>query len=379
MYIWVPGCLKAVKRKIDSEDLATHYRDDKVVGDWIRGYYAIPLLPAVNIREGWEYVGTFLPGVKAALPAEKRHKADIVHKYYKRFWIKTVGPARLSVHRQYNRTNNSAESWHSRINKGVGSKPKFWDYCEKIIEECQCFVDNYRRFQRGVRVTRPRPVTTTQIMIENATRKFEQDGDVGLFIRRCRHLAAKKAKVVVQDPEAYQPASQTDNPPSPPLPSQQNNPSPPPSPPPPSPTPAPAPPAPAPPAAAPANIPAVSQPVGGARLRVLPPLPASQPGPIRTRRNVREPAPYTPRATRAQRRQQAVAAAAEAVEEGPGAPEEDECNVCFVAKLNLRRPVIIVPCGHAKTCEACVDNLKSMNSHCPLCRTKIRSKTIAIL
>ena len=107
--------------------------------------------------------------------------------------------------------------------------------------------------------------------------------------------------------------------------------------------------------------------------------PASQPGPVRARRNIREPAPYTPRATRAQRRQQAVAAAAEAVEEGPGAPEDDECNVCFVAKLNLRRPVIIVPCGHAKTCEACVDNLKNMNSHCPLCRTKIRSKTIAIL
>ena len=242
---------------------------------------------------------------------------------------------------------------------------KFWDYCETIVEECLCFVNNVRRYQTGVRIARPRPVTTTQILIDNASRKFAQDGDVGKFIRWCRNLAGRKAKSIVQDPEAYQPASQQDNPSAPP--------SPPPAP------PAPSPPPPSPPPSPPAP-PAVSQPVGGARHGSLSPsLPASQLLAQSVRAGMSEPAPYTPRATRAQRRQQAVAAAAEAVEEGPGAPEEDECNVCFVAKLNLRRPVIIVPCGHAKTCEACVDNLKNMNSHCPLWRTKIRSKTIAIL
>ena len=193
----------------------THYRDDKVVGDWVKGYYAIPLLPVVNIREGWEYVGTFIPGVKAALPANLRHKPELIHKYYKKFWLRSVGPDRLSVHGQYTRTNNSAESWHSRINKGVGTKPKFWDYCEKIVEECRCFVDNVRRYEGGVRITRPRPTTTTQVLIDNATRKFQQDGDVALFIRRCRHLAGKKAKSLV-DPEGYEPASQPDNPPTPP-------------------------------------------------------------------------------------------------------------------------------------------------------------------
>ena len=97
------------------------------------------------------------------------------------------------------------------------------------------------------------------------------------------------------------------------------------------------------------------------------------------RRNARDPAPYTPRATRAQSKLQSQNAAAEADEEGPGAPEEDECHVCFVTKLNLRRPVILVPCGHSKACKRCADNLINMRSHCPLCKTKIRSKTVAIL
>ena len=129
-----------------------------------------------------------------------------------------------------------------------------------------CFLDNFRRHQAGVRITRPRPTTTTQVLIDNATRKFEQDGDVGLFIRRCRHLAGKKAKSIV-DPEAYQPASQPDNPPSPPPPSP--------------PAPAPSPPPPSPPAPA-------SQPVGGARPRVPLVPPPSQPASTRPHPHAQE-------------------------------------------------------------------------------------------
>ena len=214
------GNLKAVKRKCDKEGFAVVYKEDKVVGDWIRGYYAIPLLPATKVKEGWEYVGTFIPGVVAALQANPErhhllHKPMVVHKYYKKFWLRQVGPARLSVHDQPHRTNNSAESWHSKVNKNVGSKPKFWDYVEKIVNECLCFVDNVRRFQQGVRITRKRPVTTTQVQIANATRQLERDGDVPKFIRRCRHLAGKKAKPLPEDPEGYQPVSQSQGPPLP--------------------------------------------------------------------------------------------------------------------------------------------------------------------
>ena len=131
-----------MKRKCDKEGFTTLYKDDKLIGDWIKGYYAIPLLPAENVREGWEYVGTFVPGVVARLNQQYPdlhlgHKPDKVHRYYRRFWLRSVGPERLSVCGQPNRTNNSAESWHGKINKGVGAKPKFWDYCEKIVQKDQ--------------------------------------------------------------------------------------------------------------------------------------------------------------------------------------------------------------------------------------------------
>ena len=195
------------------------YREEKLVGDWIKSYFVIPLLPANKVKEGWEYVGTMVEGVTEFVTAQKpelSNKPGIVHKYWKKFWIRQVGTDRVSVYKQYTRTNNSAESWHGKINKGVGPNPKMWDYCDKIVTECLCFVDNFRRYQAGVRITRQRPVTTTQIQIENATRKFELDGDVGKFIRRCRHLAGRKAKNVF-DPESYaqQPVSQPPPPPAP--------------------------------------------------------------------------------------------------------------------------------------------------------------------
>ena len=125
------------------------------------------------------------------VPEDVKHKPEKAHKYWQKFWIRTVGTDRVTVYKQWHRTNNSAESWHSKINKGVGAKPKMWDYVEKIVTECLCFVDNYRRFQNGVKITRHRPITTTQIQIDNATRMLDVDGDVWKFIKRTRHLAGR--------------------------------------------------------------------------------------------------------------------------------------------------------------------------------------------
>ena len=259
-------------------------------------------------------------------------------------------------------SNISAESWHAKMNKGAPSNPRVWDFAEKVTNECEVFVDNFRRYQQGVRITRARPVTKTQLAIQAATLRFEQDGDLERFMRRCRHLAGKKVRAPREDSESYE-ASQASQPASPPA-TQPTAASPP----------------------APQQrqrqrlVSEPSQPeshrVPQRRQRLV--SEPSQPEASQPRRNVREPAPFTPRATRSQRRREAIEAAREAVqreeEEGDG-----NCNVCTVVRIDQARPTIILPCGHGGTCPSCIDTLMDMETHCPVCRTKIENKLTAFI
>jgi hypothetical protein len=46
--------------------------------------------------------------------------------------------------------------------------------------------------------------------------------------------------------------------------------------------------------------------------------------------------------------------------------EENQCVICF--KFTDKTKVLI-PCGHAKYCETCIQKIK--NDNCPLCNSKI--------
>jgi len=47
---------------------------------------------------------------------------------------------------------------------------------------------------------------------------------------------------------------------------------------------------------------------------------------------------------------------------------DDCCEVCLVA---LRAGFALVPCGHARFCEACAMRVPAMGGGCPVCRADI--------
>ena len=117
---------------------------------------------------------------------------DRLLKYYWRQWFVVVGVDRLSVYKQPHRTNNGAENYHSRLNKGFGRKPKFWLYPPRIQKFIKTFVLDVERLKKGLRLTRANKETEVQRRVTQYTAEFDETQDVATFIKRCRWLAAKK-------------------------------------------------------------------------------------------------------------------------------------------------------------------------------------------
>lgn len=70
---------------------------------------ALPLLPARDLMQGWEYV------------KQQSHdlKMQKFTEYVERFWLRNDFQQILSVFGERHRTNNVLEGWHSKINKRV--------------------------------------------------------------------------------------------------------------------------------------------------------------------------------------------------------------------------------------------------------------------
>ena len=104
-----------MKRKCDTEGFVKAYKDDLVVRDWVGGYFTIPLLPPEKCKDGWEWVSMQLDRVRAVVSDDLKPKVEKIHKYYKKFWLRSVGPQRLSVYNQYHRTNNRLTRYMTSI------------------------------------------------------------------------------------------------------------------------------------------------------------------------------------------------------------------------------------------------------------------------
>ena len=50
--------------------------------------------------------------------------------------------------------------------------------------------------------------------------------------------------------------------------------------------------------------------------------------------------------------------------------QNDVCEVCLIAPRDAR--LALVPCGHQRFCQRCVDQLEQQHLRCPLCRTEIQ-------
>ena len=56
-----------------------------------------------------------------------------------------------------------------------------------------------------------------------------------------------------------------------------------------------------------------------------------------------------------------------------GSTDDGDSNLCQVCLLVPKSNVVLVPCGHARFCTSCVNQLEALNARCPMCRADIQS------
>ena len=195
----------AVKRKVSQEGLLGECQKNRLLTAWTRSFFPLPLLPPNKIEDGWRWVRLEMgPVLESLSHARFKPAVSEVLDYWMRVWMIQIGTDKVSCWGKKYRTNNAVESLNARLNKGIRGCAKFWAYPEKIQRMSKRFVEDVQRLQKGLRVTRPRKKTQVQTLIEKYSRDFEEDGDVGRFIKRARYLGCKSEKVVYEDPEDYQ-------------------------------------------------------------------------------------------------------------------------------------------------------------------------------
>ena len=230
----IKGCFfhhnSAVRKKVGKVGLLSEQNKNRNLDAWCRSFYPLALLPAHKMKEGWQWVEAQLPAVLASLPSEGKRlecgaMCERVLKYYWRQWFVIVGEERVSVYKQPHRTNNGAENYHSRLNKNLSRKPKFWLYPPRIQKFINCFVKDVDRLKKGLRLTRANKETEQQRRIKEYTAEFDETQDIGTFIKRCRWLACKKVRCPSSSSEeeeeeggaSAQPPAPPSNPAHPPL------------------------------------------------------------------------------------------------------------------------------------------------------------------
>ena len=65
----------------------------------------------------------------------------------------------------------------------------------------------------------------------------------------------------------------------------------------------------------------------------------------------------------------------EKADESETASDEKECGICFEPFSDKRRAMCFFPCGHARTCQTCYQNLPDPKQ-CPNCRLKIKKAAV---
>eukprot|EP00794_Sanderia_malayensis_P015371 gene15371-biopygen12796 len=145
----IQGCsfhlTQAIWRKVQNIGLATSYKNDPAVHNFIRSIMALPFLPAEHIAPAFEQLKK-----RATTPL-----ADLVQ-YVEQTWIQgsVWSPDTWSVFNQPVRTNNDVEGWHRRLNnKASRSSLQFYLLLPLLYEE-SCLVSLQARLVKNNKLSR---------------------------------------------------------------------------------------------------------------------------------------------------------------------------------------------------------------------------------
>ena len=112
--------------------LSQEFRDNPLVGNFIRHLMAIPFLPASLISPTYTFLQ--LP----TLESTTMMKLDKLKKYFKKRWLNQILSEELSIFELDIATNNAAESYHSRLKSMIKTNhPRIWTFLGTLNQVIQ--------------------------------------------------------------------------------------------------------------------------------------------------------------------------------------------------------------------------------------------------
>ena len=122
---------------------------------FIHQLMTLALLPAENVEATFDELRNQRPRLA---PDTERKLSDFL-RYYERYWLRKITPARLSVFGLPQRTNNSVESFHAVLKRKMGHPhPNFFVFLDILNKLIQCKLNDLSLLTNGEEIARRRSV-----------------------------------------------------------------------------------------------------------------------------------------------------------------------------------------------------------------------------
>lgn len=124
------GCLFHFKQAI-KQYIVTKLKIQPTDSDYVKYRIAMQLahLPAAKIQQGMD-----LAIENIAKSTADQEKAARFAAYLRNQWLRTIDPLVYSTYKMKITTNNTAESYHSKMKREIGVGPSPWIFVEVILE-----------------------------------------------------------------------------------------------------------------------------------------------------------------------------------------------------------------------------------------------------
>ena len=107
--------------KVRSLGLARLVEDDLEAKRYVQSIMTLSFLPKEEIQEQFNYI-------VAQLNENIMNRFIQFTDYFQSFWINRVGTSQFSIFGLQLRTNNSIESFHSRLEAKLSRRPQPWEF-----------------------------------------------------------------------------------------------------------------------------------------------------------------------------------------------------------------------------------------------------------
>ena len=154
-HIKVYGCwfhfTQRIWMKTQKLALSQGFRNNHEITKYIKQLMAIPFLPSslINPTFGFLQIPT--------LEQTEMVKVEKLKKYFQKRWLSQIKPEELSIYEINITTNNSAESYHSKLKSIIKTgHPRIWTFVNTLNEIIQDIDNDIGRLRQGREISRPR-------------------------------------------------------------------------------------------------------------------------------------------------------------------------------------------------------------------------------